>query len=152
MLKADKIRHLKLEACDGILLNCWLSFEAIVQHCSNNLTIIKLHNVSYEDEKQNPLNLDFRIFKPCKCLKLLLLSGVQRENKYIPKAKNLTCLPKSLIEIELWWVTINTWQWFRLLRSWKNLESLTIAVFVFVANMMYGNIYICIFLLVCNAI
>lgn len=124
--QAHKIKHLKLEACDGVMKNCWLNFEGIVKTTRQTLTILKLFNVSYEDESLNPLPLDFSIFKPCKSLKHFFFSSVKRENVNLPKVKNVANLPKTLIDIEIWWVTFTGWQWLRLLRR-KKLESLRVA-------------------------
>ncbi|XP_021945786.2 uncharacterized protein LOC110844014 isoform X1 [Folsomia candida] len=127
MTRVDNVRHLKLEVCSGVMLNCWMTFESIIQTTSHTLCVIKLHNIAFEDYLNTSLDLDFNIFKSCFPLQHLHVSGIKRENRHLPKIKNITDLPKNLSHIELSWMTLNTWQWFRLLRKYKKLNSVTVS-------------------------
>lgn len=121
------VKHLSLEISGGVVINCWLCFETIIQSTSRTLTSIKLSNISYEDYMQNALDIDFGIFRPCKSLKQLHLSCLKREMDKLPMARNLTSLPKSIEELEIFWLTLSVWQWFRLLFKYRQMESLTVA-------------------------
>jgi hypothetical protein len=126
IINAMNIQSLQMEMTGGGSIIGWPTFQKLLRRHFHLLTAVKLSGIHYENLTAESLSIDLSVFKNCKILRRLHISCSKMETAKIPKVLGVSSLPNTLEEIEIGWMTISSWQLFRLLFCFRRMEILTL--------------------------